>query len=131
VRVLVVEDEPTVRNIVRRMLELSGHQVVLAEDGVEGVERFEESPESFDLAVLDLTMPRMNGIETMRALRQIRPDLPVLMTSGHAEEDSVQKVIRESDIAAFIQKPYRYGELMGKIRQLMARAGKSGRDPSS
>jgi PAS domain S-box-containing protein len=131
VRVLVVEDEPTVRNIVRRMLELSGHRVVLAEDGVEGVERFQSSPESFDLAVLDLTMPRMNGIETMRALRQIRPDLPVLMTSGHAEEDSVQKVIRESELAAFIQKPYRYGELMGKIQKLMARAGKAGRDASS
>jgi DNA-binding NtrC family response regulator len=68
----------------------------------------------------------MIGIETMRALRQIRPDLPVIMTSGHAEEDSIQKMIRESTLASFIQKPYRYGELMGKIRQLMARAEKRG-----
>ncbi len=124
VRVLVVEDEPTVRNIVQRMLELSGHQVVLAVDGLEGLERFRASPDEFDLAVLDLTMPRMNGIETMRALREIRPKLPILMTSGHAEEDSVQRVIRESELAAFIQKPYRYGELLGKIRELLAKAGK-------
>ncbi len=127
VRILVVEDEPTVRNIVQRMLELSGHRVVLAQDGVEGLERFRGSPDDFDLAVLDLTMPRMNGIETMRALRAIRPSLPVLMTSGHAEEDSVQRVIRESELAAFIQKPYRYGELLGKIKQLLAKANGSGK----
>src|SRR5262249_19902094 len=79
--VLVADDEETVRVIAARMLEAMGFRVVLACDGRECVQKFRADPSGFRLVLLDLTMPHLDGEEAFRELRQIRPDVRVLLMS--------------------------------------------------
>jgi len=77
-----------------------GFEVMLAHDGIEAVEVFMDNTDIIDMIVLDLTMPRLGGKEALRRIREIKPDIPVLLSSGYSES----KVPTES--AGFIQKPY-------------------------
>ena len=81
--VLVIDDEPGIRDIASRVLEQAGLKVLVAGDGQEGVEVFRDSKQRIDAVVLDLTMPRMGGIEAAGVLRGLRPDLPVVLISGY------------------------------------------------
>lgn len=81
-QILVIEDEQSVRAVVKRMLEAAGHQVAVAVDGDDGLRQFHESPP--DLVLCDVFMPNMEGIATLRELRQISRDLPVVVMSGGA-----------------------------------------------
>jgi CheY-like chemotaxis protein len=109
-RVLVVDDEEALRLALAEALVHFGMEVVAARDGLEAVERFQADPASFDLVVMDLTMPRMDGREAFRRLRQIRPDIRVLLSSGYSEQESLQNLL-EQGLAGFIHKPYRLEEL--------------------
>lgn len=83
--ILVVDDEPVSRLVVRKILERAGFSVVEAESGQEALERFRN--ESFDAVVLDYMMPGLTGVETFRELRRVRRSVPVLLVSGlHAPE---------------------------------------------
>lgn len=81
-QILVIEDEQSVRAVVKRMLEAAGHQVAVAVDGDDGLRQFHKSPP--DLVLCDVFMPNMEGIATLRELRQISRDLPVVVMSGGA-----------------------------------------------
>jgi len=112
--ILVVDDEETVRSIVRSMLERAGYDVLCASDGQEAVDILRESPGEIRCVVLDLTMPRMTGEECFRRLRELRPDLRVLVSSGYDREDVTGR-FRENELAGFIQKPYRYADLVAAL----------------
>ena len=86
-KVLLVDDEDMVRSIARRMLERAGLSVIAAREGIQALEIFGLSPDSFLAVVLDLHMPKMDGRQAFEALRGVRADLPVLFTSGFAEAD--------------------------------------------
>src|SRR5690242_18733574 len=89
-KILVVDDDPVMQMTVRRVLEQAGHAVVVAEDGAKGLARFQT--EGFDLLVLDIFMPGMDGFETMRRVLQQQPELPIIMTSGRAHTaESIQE----------------------------------------
>ncbi|HJV49753.1 MAG TPA: response regulator, partial [Geothrix sp.] len=109
-RVLVVDDEEELRHALAEALVHFGMEVVAARDGAEAVERFQADPASFDLVVMDLTMPRMDGREAFRRLRQLRPDIRVLLSSGYSEQESLQNLLQQG-LAGFIHKPYRLEEL--------------------
>jgi len=112
--VLIIDDDETVRVVARRLLERRGFQVVVAVDGFDGLDRFREAPAGFDLVILDLTMPRMGGVETLAALRRLEPDVLVLLTSGYREREvAAQFVGREP--AGFVQKPFRAEELYSAV----------------
>lgn len=112
--ILLVDDEETVRTVGSRMLEKAGFQVVTANDGLEAVEIFRARPESFDLVILDLMMPRMDGESALRELRRISPTVRVLLSSGYSEQEILGRFAGNT-IAGFIQKPYRHGELLDKL----------------
>src|SRR5690606_32635155 len=80
--ILLIDDEPAVRLVTGRMLTELGHHVVTAESGKRGVELLQERPDSFDLVVLDLTMPEQSGEQTLAQLRVVRDTLPIVITSG-------------------------------------------------
>jgi CheY-like chemotaxis protein len=79
-KILVVDDDAAVQMTIRLLLERAGHSVVVASDGRKGLSAFEEG--SFDLLFLDIFMPGMDGLETMRLVRQRQPDIPVIVISG-------------------------------------------------
>ena len=80
--ILLVEDEPAIRALARRVLEMRGHTVLEAEDGVAALDRVRKTPD-LDLVLSDLTMPRMGGEELAPRLAELRPTLPVVFMSGY------------------------------------------------
>ena len=108
--VLVIDDDETVRSVAQHMLERSGCTVLTARDGCEGVSMFGASKEEVALVLLDLTMPTLGGEEAFRAMRQIRPDVRVVLMSGYSSHELAARYAAEG-LAAFIQKPFRVEEL--------------------
>lgn len=119
---LVIEDEAIVRQIVERMLEKLGYSVLSAEDGAAGVAQFERSGADITLVFLDMTMPRMGGEATLRALRARRPDVPVILASGHSAEDEKLAFLEEFHGVGFLHKPFGLQALSDTLTQLFADA---------
>ncbi len=115
--VLLVDDEPSILEVTTRTLAHLGFEVESAADGQAAVEAFSRRPAAFRVALLDLTMPRMDGRECFQALRLIRPDLPVILCSGFSEQESVKKFLGQG-LAGFVQKPY----TMSMLRRALADA---------
>ncbi|MDJ0521306.1 MAG: PAS domain-containing protein [Planctomycetota bacterium] len=117
-RVLVADDDEMVLQVSTLMLESAGFEVVVACDGQEAVELFREQADEIDLVLLDMTMPRLSGEEAFRELREISPDVPVVLSSGYTEQEARGRL--EGDgVAGFVQKPYRAVDLMGEIQNAL------------
>jgi two-component system cell cycle sensor histidine kinase/response regulator CckA len=112
--VLVVDDEAAVRKAASGMLEQAGFTVTTAANGKEAVALFEQDKERIVLVVLDLTMPELDGSACFRALRSLKPDVKVLLTSGYDEQDAVHAF--SGGLAGFLQKPFTFDELLAKVR---------------
>lgn len=112
--ILVVDDEETVLTMTRRMLEMKGFKVFVAGDGEEGIEVFKAHVDEIDWVIMDLTMPNMDGDEAFFALRRIREDVRVILSSGFSEEDLNER-FDGAGVAGFIQKPYKIEDLMVKL----------------
>jgi CheY-like chemotaxis protein len=119
-RVLVVDDEPGVRLVARESLKRAGFAVDVAEDGEDALSIVKRSPDAYDAVLLDMTMPRLSGVETLRALREVRPGLPVVLTSGYSEQVATAHVA-PTDIAGFIQKPFRPAALVRTMHEAVSR----------
>ena len=115
--VLVVDDEQEVRKIVESMFRWLGCRVTMAENGREGVEIFREGRENIDLVLMDLTMPEMDGREACLAIKNIDPDMPVLLTSGYEEQD-VSDLLITYRRTSYIKKPYKLGDLKKAVSML-------------
>ena len=115
---LVVEDEAQVRNMVKMMLTRLGFTVLEARDGIEAVEVFRQHQDEIRCVICDLTMPRMNGWETLAALRSLSPGIPVVLSSGYDEEQVMAGEHAELP-QAFLGKPYRLNELRGTISRVL------------
>jgi len=112
--VLLVDDEPTIRESLQAALESFGMRVITAIDGQDALERFREDPDAIDLVLMDLTMPRMDGREAFLEMCRIRPQVPVILSSGYNEQESIREFLGKG-LAGFIQKPYRLSELRKKV----------------
>ena len=109
--VLVVDDEAAVREIVKATLEAHGYRVVLAEDGTQAVARFVEHLKDVQLLFTDMQMPHMDGMATIRALRNIHPDLRVVAASGLTAHQQALKVT-DLNVQGFIAKPFTAASLL-------------------
>jgi DNA-binding response OmpR family regulator len=115
----VVEDEASLREGIVDLLAGDGHQVVAVVDGIAGVEAGLRDP--FDLVVLDLMLPRLDGMEVCRRLRAARPGTPILMlTARGSEDDKVRGLMEGAD--DYVTKPFSARELLARIRALGRRA---------
>jgi DNA-binding response OmpR family regulator len=124
--VLVVDDDPTVSDVVRRYLEQDGCQVRLAADGADGLAAV--AAERPDLVVLDLMMPGIDGLEVCRPLRRRLPDLPVIMLTALGEEaDRVLGLEVGAD--DYVIKPFSPRELVLRIRSVLRRAAPAADPP--
>ena len=116
--VLLVEDEEMLRQMADNMLTRLGYQVLPAKDGVEALEIFKKHRQEIRVVLSDLSMPRMNGWETLAALRQIRPDIPVVLASGH-DQSKVLAGDHPEQPQVFLHKPYRKVELQAALARAM------------
>ncbi len=113
--VLLVDDEDSVRSVGKRMLVRAGFDVLLARDGIEAMELFRQHADEITCVILDMTMSNMNGEECFRKLREIRADIPVILSSGYTEQ-IVSEHFAGDVPAGFIQKPYVLGNLVEALR---------------
>jgi urea ABC transporter urea binding protein len=116
-KILVVDDEEAVRNVVSRMLRLNGYEVLLAQGGSQAVEVLAAAPEEVSCVLLDLTMPRMGGLECMRHLRRIRGDIPIVICSGYSAMEVRDRFGEDRDLA-FLHKPFDSATLMAKLEEM-------------
>ena len=116
-RVLVADDETAVALLCQRMLERMGYHVVCVQDGEAALSAFETAPQDFSCVLVDLTMPKVDGLTVARRIREIRGDIPVLVSSGYGRETAAAG-IREVGASGFIQKPY----TMRALRDAITRA---------
>jgi CheY-like chemotaxis protein len=115
---MIVDDESMIRdNFVSIFSEL-GYTVFCAANGEEALELFRERPE-VRLVILDLVMPRKDGLETYREMKLMRPDLKVILTSGYKDDPRIQ-TLREEGIDFLLKKPYSIEEISGVIKKLLA-----------
>jgi two-component system, cell cycle sensor histidine kinase and response regulator CckA len=115
--VLVVDDDETARTVSRRILESGGFTTLVACDGLEGIDVFENHQNEIVCVLLDMTMPRMDGVATFQRLKQLDPDIKVVLTSGYNEQDATSRFAGKG-LSGFIQKPYQPGELL-QLMELM------------
>jgi len=115
--ILLVEDDEMVCNMAKAMINRLGFEVIMAKDGEEAVKIFRERRQEICLVLTDLTMPLLDGWETLKAVRRIRSDIPVILTSGY---DEVTAMAQQHDERpqAFLNKPYR----MDDLKRALARA---------
>jgi two-component system response regulator MprA len=121
VKILVVDDEPAVRGSLRRALQLEGYDVELAGDGAEALDRI-GNENGIDAVVLDVSMPRVDGLEACRRLRRDGNSLPVLMLTAR---DAVSDRVAGLDAGAddYVVKPFALEELLARLRALLRRLG--------
>jgi two-component system response regulator MprA len=121
-KILVVDDERAVRESLRRALSLEGYEVDLAADGQEALDRLDGHAAAPDAVVLDVLMPRLNGLEVCRRLRAAGNRIPVLMLTARDEvEDRVEGLDAGAD--DYVVKPFALEELLARVRALLRRSG--------
>jgi len=115
-RILVIDDEESVRDILSQILTVKGHQVAVASDGEEGIERFKN--ETFDLVFTDLGMPKISGWEVGMAVKEMNPKVPVIMITGWGMELNREKM-NESGIDLIVSKPFLFDQVADLVSEAM------------
>ncbi len=118
--ILVVDDESVMRITAEAILDYLGYTVTTVASGNEALELFRTAPEKFDLVILDMIMPEMNGKECFYALRQLRPDIKVIISSGFTREEDIGR-LKDEGLAGFIRKPFRTLGLSQLVDRLISK----------
>ena len=113
-RILFVDDEEVVREMVKRMLETSGHEVVCCSDGAEGVAYYRDHWRDIDLVILDMVMPELDGREAFAGMRKINPEVKSFLASGYSLDGGTRAIL-DAGFLGFLQKPFRKRELQRKV----------------
>jgi CheY-like chemotaxis protein len=125
--ILVIDDDPAVRMTIRLVLEREGHTVKLATDGIAGMKAVEAG--GVDLLIVDIFMPGMDGIETIREVRQHQPDLPAIVISGTSlggpglqAPDFLAMAVKLGAVRS-LQKPFKPRDIIAAVGQCLGDAG--------
>ena len=116
--VLLVDDEEIILDIGKKLLSHIGYNVLFAHGGQEAIEVYRKNKESIDIVILDIVMPDMGGEKTYDGLREINPDVKVLLSSGYRTESEAKELL-ERGCDGFIQKPFDMAQLSHKIREIL------------
>lgn len=117
-RILVVDDEKVIRDLFTRILEAEGAQVTTVGSGEEAVDKIRKEP--FDIVFLDIVMPGMDGLETFKVLKRIKPEIVVVVMTGFAVEHKIKEALR-LDAFDYMYKPFDVSEIMTTIKKAVKR----------
>ncbi|MDM8542897.1 response regulator [Desulfococcaceae bacterium HSG9] len=120
-QILLVDDEKDIVEIQKEMLEILGYQITATDKADEALTIFTREPEQFDLAILDMTMPKMTGIQLAVKMKKIDPDIPIIIFSGYNEMISEEN-IHNVGLQGYIQKPVKINSLALTIREVLDKA---------
>jgi nitrogen-specific signal transduction histidine kinase/ActR/RegA family two-component response regulator len=118
-KVLIVDDENIVRELIKGVLSEEGIQVLKAVDGYEAIEVFRENQSQIDLVILDMIMPGIKGDEVLKAIRGIRNDIKIIISSGFMSEDQRER-LREYRVDGFLDKPYKDKDVLRAITKILS-----------
>lgn len=127
-RILLIDDEETVRTTAKMVLERAGHSILLAHDGGSGLEMFQAASGALDLVLLDMSMPDQTGAQVLRELRKISNSVPVAIVSGYSEQEA-QAHFEGMAISGFIQKPFAGSGLIDQVAALLEGDSREAADP--
>ncbi len=113
--VLIIEDDQDVLNMLIKNLEYLGYSVISAKDGMEGLKRLET--EQYDLVITDIVMPYVSGVGVVTALKEKRPDIPVIAITGFGKEPEAAALEKKADLV--LSKPVKLAVLKGHISRLL------------
>jgi CheY-like chemotaxis protein len=120
ITVLLVDDEEVILKVGQELLEAMACRVLIARDGKEAIEVYRKKRDEIDVVVLDIVMPNMGGGEAYDRLKEINPDIKVLLSSGYSIDGEATEIL-ESGCDGFIQKPFNMKELSRAIREVLGR----------
>jgi two-component system cell cycle sensor histidine kinase/response regulator CckA len=116
-KILLIDDEDIIRQVGKRMLIKGGYDVLLAKDGPEALALYRAEPHSFDLVLLDLIMPEMDGKEIFNRMKEINSDVKVIFTSGYGPQDRPD--LTQIENTGFIQKPFQTEILIQTVQEIL------------
>jgi two-component system, cell cycle sensor histidine kinase and response regulator CckA len=116
--ILVVEDEDLLMDVTVKMLSILGYRIFPAKSGAEALETYLNNRDQIDLVMLDMIMPGMSGEETFRKLKEIHPDVKVILASGYSMNEQATRIM-ENGCHAFLQKPYNTSDLSRTVRDVL------------
>jgi len=120
-RVLLADDESSIRTLAKRILEQKGYKVKVASDGVEALELFKAGPDEFDLVVTDMGMPKMNGLQLSKEIRKIRSGIPIVICTGYSKQID-EETYGQISINALLMKPMTKNALTKTVRKALDEA---------
>ena len=123
--ILIAEDHEGLRTMAKVTLTMLGYRPIVVADGEEALKVFRERSKEIDVVILDVVMPRLNGPEAYRKMCELRPDVPVIFSSGYAAESPLLKDLIETGKVSMLQKPFRVSTLGAKIREVLRSAGRA------
>ena len=116
--VLFVDDEDMIIQVAGELFDQLGYKVLTAGNGREAIETYEKNKEKIDIVLLDMIMPDMSGGDTYDKLKEINPDIKVLLASGYSMNGTASEIM-DRGCSAFIQKPFKIKELSQKLREIL------------
>ncbi len=116
--ILIVDDQETIWDYLIEALQTLGYSVLLAENGQDAVDIYKNNPNEIDLILLDMIMPVLNGHDAFIKIKEIDPDVSVLLSSGYVSEDEVQDLL-QMGANGFLRKPHRLPVVVNEIRRVL------------
>jgi CheY-like chemotaxis protein len=116
--VLLVDDEEIIQKVCKELLEAIGYRIFTAKDGKEALKLYKKNQDKIDLVLLDMTMPNMSGSEVYDRMKEMNPNIKVLLSSGYSIDGEATEIL-ERGCNGFIQKPFNLNALSQKIRKIL------------
>jgi PAS domain S-box-containing protein len=116
--ILIIEDEPLLRDLLKEFLVRAGYNTVEAEDGEEGIAKYEEHAATIDLVLSDIGLPKLGGEQVFKSIRTINPSAKVVFSTGFIEEEA-KAILRQAGVLDILHKPYKVREVLSAVRKAL------------
>ena len=115
-RILIVDDDPRINLILQQLLRIKGHEGVAAESGACALDLIKQG--AFDVAITDLRMPHMNGLEFLREAKALKPSMPVILVTAYASNETAAESIKLG-VFDYVSKPFKFDDLLATIERAL------------
>jgi DNA-binding response OmpR family regulator len=121
--ILVVEDEELLLDLLKTIFETRGYRVLIARDGLEALDVYEQRGKEIDIILMDIGLPKLNGWEVLQKMKEMNSKVRVILASGYIDSHSKSEILK-AGAKYFIQKPYMLKEVLQRVREVIDRSDK-------